>query len=292
MRLFPLRFGGPVSGVILAYGGKNFALKLIDQVRFRIDHIVIAKCVSLGAVAVYAPGMSLVRLFRQAMDCLGGVFMPVFSAAEGAGDSGRLQEAFSGSLKAAAVLSTFVGGSLVLYGGWFIDCWLGPSFHESYRVMLVLAVPTIFAMAQLPGLHLLFALSKQEKLVRLHAFEGLANLVLSLLLVRSFGIFGVALGTAIPLAISKCVVQPWIVCEESGITVRRYYIDSILVPMTVAALPMLLVHIAVLPWMRPDYFRLTVVVLAQALAVIASAGLLLVDRAGRERLLASLRGRR
>jgi O-antigen/teichoic acid export membrane protein len=291
MRLFPVHLSGPMTSVIMAYGWKNFLLKLIDQVRFRIDNLVIARFVNLSAVAIYAPGMSLIRLFRQAMDCLGGVFMPVFSSAEGAGDRVRLANAFSGSLKAAAVLSTYVGGMLVLYGGWFMDRWLGTAFHESYRVMLVIGVPTILAMSQLPGLYLLFALSKQEKLVRLHAVEGIINFVLSLALVKPYGIYGVALGTAIPLAISKCVVQPWLVCGEIGMSVRRYYLQSILVPTLVAGVPMVLLHFALLPWVRADYLRLAEIGVVQTVAVGASALFLLTDRVAREKIMSLLRRR-
>ena len=52
--------------------------------------------------------------------------------------------------------------------------------------------------------------------------EGVVNLALSLWLVKSLGIFGVALGTFIPMLVTKLIVQPLYVCRVSFIPYGEY----------------------------------------------------------------------
>ena len=267
LRLLPLGTTAEARAELLSYGGKNFLMKLVDLVRFRIDNLLIARFAGIGQVALYAPGMALIRYYREVIDSLGGVMMPVFSRAEGAGDRDKLRAHLVRANRLCAVVAMFIGGSIALYGGLFIERWLGPGFRDSYRVALILAGPFIVAMAQNPGIYMLYGLSKQERLLRLNVIEAVANFALSLALVFRFGIFGVAAGTAISLLITKTLLQPAIMCDETGLSRRTYYFDALLLPLAITAAPMLASYAALSGWLRPDYWRLSVAIAAQALVV-------------------------
>lgn len=284
MRLLPLGTHSVARRELLDYGGKNFLMKLVDLIRFRIDTVVIARFVGLAPVGVYSVGMSLIRYYREIIEALGGVLMPVFSRAEGAGDRERIRTQFVAALRVCGAIATFIGGSIALYGGYFIERWLGPDFRDSYYVALVLVGPFILALAQNPGVFLLYGLSKQERLLRLSAIEGVLNLTLSLVLVLKWGIFGVAAGTSLALLFSKMVLQPRIVCEEAGLSLRRYYLHAVLFPVAITAAPMLACHALLAPWLRPEYPRILLAVIVQGLAVAPIAWSLLLGKTGRERL--------
>ena len=277
MRLLPLGANTAARGELLGYGGKNFAMKLVDVIRFRIDNLVIARGVGLAPVGVYSIGMSLIRYYRELIDCLGSVLMPVFSRAEGAGQRDDLRAKLSAMTRLCACIAMLIGGGIVLYGDLFIEWWLGPRFdhHASYIVALILAGPFIVAMAQNPGIYLLYGLSKQERLLRLNVIEAIGNFVLSVGLVFKFGIYGVAAGTAISLLITKVALQPAIVCEESGVSLRVYYFSLLLLPLTVTAAAMIACHAALLTWLRPELWRLIGAGAAQTLVVGAVAWIFL-----------------
>jgi O-antigen/teichoic acid export membrane protein len=259
-------------------------MKLVDLVRFRIDNLVIARFVSVGSVGPYSVGMSLINYFRQLIESLGGVLMPVFSHSEGMGERKLLQEQLVVAIKLSATLSVFAGGSLLLYGGFFIERWLGAGFGDSYKVMLILAPAFILALAQNPGIYLLFGISRQGRLIRLNTIEAVLNFAFSIGLVWKFGVFGVAAGTAISLFVSKIILQPWILCEETGLPLSRYWIDALLLPILKTSLPMLVVYRVILPWLRPDYGVLMLTVLVQAAVVLPVAWLLLFGKSERERI--------
>lgn len=271
MRLLPLGVTPGARHTLLDYGTKNFLMKLVEIVRFRIDNLVVASFVTVAAVTVYASGMTLIRYFREIIDCLGAVLMPMFSRAEGAGDHERIRINLVRSTRVCAVAAMLIGGGIILYGELFITRWLtrarGFDFHEAYLVAFILAPPFILAMAQNPGIYLLYALSKQERLLRLNVVEAVLNLALSLALAIRFGILGVAAGTAISLLITKVAFQPLILCSETGLPRRTYYFKALLLPLFATAVPMTLCHLALRPWLRAEYPHIFLAASAQVVCV-------------------------
>jgi len=72
------------------------------------------------------------------------------------------------------------------------------------------------------GIGLLQSIEKHKFFAISNSIEGVANLILSLLLVRRYGIVGVALGTAIPMILIKVFVQPMITCRALGLKLSRF----------------------------------------------------------------------
>ena len=284
MRLLPLTTSPAARRALLGYGVKNFLMKLVDLVRFRIDNLVISRFVNVAAVALYAPGMALIRYYREIIDSLGGVMMPMFSRAEATGDRARLRSQLVRATRLCAAIAMLIGGGLALYGDLFIERWLGPGFHDSYLVMLVLAPAFIVAMAQNPGIYMLYGLSKQERLLRLNVIEAVLNLSLSLALVFVWGILGVAAGTAISLFVTKTFLQPAILCDESGLSRREYYLRAVLWPLLVTGAAMALCHAALRPLLAPDYARLALAALAQTAVVGLVVWWVLLRKADRDTL--------
>ena len=64
---------------------------------------------------------------------------------------------------------------------------------------------------------------------------GLVNLALSVALVKPFGIFGVAVGTAVPCALFAVGIA-WVACRSVGTNVREY-LSYVIVRPTIGILP-------------------------------------------------------
>ena len=72
--------------------------------------------------------------------------------------------------------------------------------------------------------------------------EGIVNLILSIVLVHYFqragrgpffGIYGDALGTAIPLACTMTLFMPWHLCSQLGIRMRTYLREAYTLPLLI-----------------------------------------------------------
>jgi O-antigen/teichoic acid export membrane protein len=96
--------------------------------------------------------------------------------------------------------------------------------------------------------------------------EGAANLVLSILLVRPFGIIGDAIGTAIPLAGTFLLFMPFHLCSRLGIRVTTYLRQAYVLPLMLCA-PMAVVLVLMQHWfVAHTYRQLAVQLLAGGLA--------------------------
>jgi hypothetical protein len=104
--------------------------------------------------------------------------------------------------------------------------------------------------------------------------EGAANLILSIVLVRHFGVIGDAMGTAIPLTCTMLFFLPRHVCRLLDIPLRSYLSQAFTLPLALCA-PLVLV----LLWMRHwfvahNYFELAIQLVIGCL--VYGAGLLWV----------------
>lgn len=249
---------------LFSYSVFSLGAQLADVVRFQLDIVIVAMFVGAVAVTHYRVAGMMVQYFIELMLALFGVCATVFSFQDGAKTHDRLVRTFVLTSKISLSIATFVGFGLILWGRPFIALWMGPSYLDSYPVLAILAIGTTVALWQAPSIGLLYGLERHRVFAWMNAAEGLANLALSLVLVRSYGMVGVALGTAIPMLITKLLVQPWYVCRVAEIPVAQY---GRLVARTLAInVVALFVPAYVASFATPSYQSLVVCGIVSALA--------------------------
>ena len=83
--------------------------------------------------------------------------------------------------------------------------------------------------------------------------DGLTNLVLSIMLLRYWGIFGVAVGTAIPLACTSLLFLPRHLCRMLNVPLREFLRQAYLVPLALT-IPMAIALLLLRQWLQsPGY---------------------------------------
>jgi len=232
-------------------------VQLADLLRFKIDEFVIAGSLSVGFVTHYFIGTKLLDFFSLFMSSALGMMSPVFSQFEGRSDMHSVRKTFLEISKISVILAIFVGSHLVMYGKVFIEKWMGPGYHDSYYVLLILCVPMTLDLAQSPSIGLFYGISKHRYFAFLSGCEGIANLILSLILVRYYGIYGVAWGTFIPLVIVKLFFQPFYVCHVINVTWKEYVIDTLFIPAIKTIIPILGYWLLVIRYyLTPSYLSI------------------------------------
>ncbi len=221
IQLAPRYVSRRAARYLYKYGFSTFLIVIGDQLRFNLDNAVIARMVNVEAVAVFAVAAQIVRYLKQIVVTGAGVLAPRLAALDAERDQAGIVRLF---LKATTATSLFtVGVSLItiVLGGRFIRFWVGDGFAEAIPVLWLLAVVHGLALCQNPTISLLYAINKHRYNAIVTVGEGIANLVLSLLLVRSYGILGVALGTALPMAVTRMIVLPVITARQIAISYRQ-----------------------------------------------------------------------
>ena len=210
------------SKTLFSYSIFAFIAQVADHLRFNIDAFVIAGFIGLSAVTHYNVASQLTRYFISLMISVVGIFQPLFSQQHGAGDHEGMKKTFLFASKLSVYIASFVSFGLIAWGRPFIERWMGKEYLDAYPCLVILILGSTFALWQLPSVNLLYGTSKHRFYALFNSVEGVCNLLLSLLLVGRFGIVGVAMGTFIPMAIIKLVIQPIYVCKVLSINYLDY----------------------------------------------------------------------
>lgn len=184
---------------LFGYGAKTFVNQIADLLRFQLDSLVIATFINLSAVTIFNIAGQLVFYFRDLIVALMGLLAPVFARYQAADDHAASQKAYYFTSKLAAIVGILIGGAVIVFGRQFIRLWMGDDYIAAYELTVILIVPTILYVSQTPAVGLIYGYGAVGPLAKVSIIEAVANLVLSVILVRHYGLIGVALGTAIPL---------------------------------------------------------------------------------------------
>ena len=220
------------------YGFFAFLIMLADRFRFYTDSFVIGHFLGAGAITTFYFGNRLVEYSRNVIAPMASPFLSLFSRYERTFNQKDSQEAFFRLSRITALLSFLVCGFLIGAGYPFLTLWIGEridSVRSSYIVLLILSVPSTIDVAQIVSVNLLYGINRHKYLSYLTMSEGLVNLILSILFVRFFGIYGVALGTALPMLVTKGFYQPMYVCAQVGIRPLHYFKKCLLMPLIFGA---------------------------------------------------------
>ena len=230
----PSRFRKRYLGEMFRYSVWAFVLSIADKLRFYTDAFVIALLFNTESVTVYFFGTRLVEYARHIIGPISGPFLPYLSkSAHGpateADQAGRLFLA----TKLIACISFSVMWVIVGTGREFLSLWIGRelgSIGVCYGILLILILPSSIDMAQSATVVYAYATAKHRYLSIVTLLEGIANLVLSIVLGRWFGLLGIAFATAIPMAVNKLLLQPIYVCRMLNVSSEQYFYQCLLKP--------------------------------------------------------------
>src|ERR1700694_4356694 len=110
--------------------------------------------------------------------------------------------------------------------------------------------PTTLMLAQSASGRILWGMAEHRTWAWVVLAEGISNLILSMILVRPYGIMGDAIGTAIPLTCSMIFFLPLHLCRLLGIKLRTYLYRAFALPLALC-LPMVAVLLLMLRWYIP-----------------------------------------
>ncbi|HVM43834.1 MAG TPA: oligosaccharide flippase family protein [Gemmatimonadales bacterium] len=229
IRITPALAGWDVlrrSGRPAAY---YFLMQIAALVVMGTDNIVISAFLGVGSVAAYAVAFQLYALAVAALWSGVDVLLPFFARWGAQQESDRLRGAYLGSTKYAMAGTVLAAILLAAYGRAVIGWWVGPSLFVGERVLLVFCTMLLIATPIHGAALVLAGLGRHRAPAIGGAVEAALNLALSILLVRTLGVLGVALGTLLAGAATNGWVAPAAACRELGIRVGAY-LRATLVP--------------------------------------------------------------
>ncbi len=112
-------------GMVLTFGLTTTIIIATNIIRVNLDFAVIAKLISLEAVAVYGIAATLLLYFNRLLHSGLGVTTPRFAGLDGQNDLQNFRKLLVKALWVSSLLSCLVGLMLLILGKQFIALWVG-----------------------------------------------------------------------------------------------------------------------------------------------------------------------
>jgi O-antigen/teichoic acid export membrane protein len=252
--------------LIANYSSITFMIIVAGRLRFKTDALVIGTFLSSSAITYFYAGSRLVDYAGEVVNSLAQIFVPMASQSEAAGHIDRLRKIFVAGNRACAFTALPITVVFVILGRSIIEVWVGKKYVlQGYPVLLTLVLPYTLMLVQSASGRILFGIGKHGTLAVVTLLEGVLNLVLSILLVRPYGILGDAMGTAIPLIGTYFLFMPFHLCSRLGVRISTFSREAYLLPMILTT-PMIGVLLLMQYWFVPhNYRQLTVHLMAGGL---------------------------
>jgi O-antigen/teichoic acid export membrane protein len=212
------------------YGSVTFMIIVAQRLRFKSDAIIIGSFLSAAAITYFSVGARLVDYAGEVVGSMAQIFTPMSSQFHAMGDYERLRKIFISGNRACALVMFPLCVSLIVMGKSVIEAWVGRRYVSSYPVLLVLLIPSTLYFMQSTSNRILFGMSQHRSLAIVVLIEGIANVILSIVLIRPLGILGDALGTAIPMLCTALFFLPRHVCRQLGTPLWKFISEAYFYP--------------------------------------------------------------
>ena len=277
---------------IATFGLWNVLAQGAIQLKSYSSSLVIGLFLPVSAIAPFSLAIGLVAQFEGIFRPVAIVFFPAATHLDARGDVAGLQRMYLVGSKMLLLLAIALGAIGAVWAEDFFRLWVGPRLVDGGKytsivvLFWVLLGAVIAVIGQKIGLQVLMAARRLKGLTMLLVAEALANLFLSVCLIRPLGLLGVAVGILLPAALFQGVLLPVIVCRFLRIPAWTYLGQVYLRPLVVGGIlfPMLVLLRYTLP--SVDRWRM---LFGEGLIAVVVAGMLTVaiglDTAERRRFI-------
>jgi O-antigen/teichoic acid export membrane protein len=240
---------------IANYSGVTFMIMVAGRLKFKTDEIVIGTFLSAAAVTYFSIGGRIVDYAGQVVTALSQIFVPMSSQSDARGDMTRLRKIFLVGNRVCGFTIFPICVVLLILGRSVIEVWVGKKYvATSYPVLVIMILCSSLWFAQGASGRILFGMSKHGTWAVVTLVEGISNLVLSIILVRPYGIIGDCLGTAIPLTCTTLFFMPQHLCKKLDVRLRTYIRESYTLPFMLCV-PLAAVLLLMRRWFIPHNYR-------------------------------------
>ena len=277
---------------LLRYARISFGISLCWLLLFNLDSILLGAMVSVAAAGVFRVGAQLINQLRLVLHGVGSPLIPAISQLDAQSSRERVQEVYLRGLRYLSYLAVAAAAGCWLYADNLVTLWLSGPFHDAAAVIRILALGAAVSLPQTAGEAVLLGLGRHRYLLWFLAGEVMSKIALALLLMPTYGIWGMAWANAAPQVALYLLVYPPMAARALELPAGRIW-SSQLWP-SLAAAATVMISALLMRFLMPaeSWPALGVNVLVVLLITLGTGWRLVVGREDRARLLAPLRRNR
>ena len=227
-----------------------FLNQIIDQVNWSVDKFLLGRFAGTTAVAVYGVGGQINTLYLQFSTSISNVFVPkVNKIVAESNDNEQLTKLFTKVGRIQFLVLGLVLSGFIFFGSPFIKMWAGKEYGASYAVAILLIAPVTVPLIQNLGIEIQRAKNMHKARSVVYLFIAIANVFISIPLIKLIGPAGAALGTAISLIAGNIIFMNWYYHARIGMNMIYFwkeiakFIPALIAPCAVGIVIMNFVNI-------------------------------------------------
>lgn len=194
---------------IFTFTSYLFVLAIVGQIYWQIDKLVLGMVLGTISVAVYSAALNIENILRNVSSSIKDVLIPrATQISEEQLHTTDLATEFM--VKSGRIILMVYGLMLVgltVLGEKFIFLWLGEDYLPSVPLFWILGYATLLPTILLPGEELCKTFNKHGPLTIIYLFVSVLNIILTIVMVRTMGMYGAAFSTTIGLLVGNVLVS-------------------------------------------------------------------------------------
>lgn len=204
-----------------------FVIDWANKLNYQVDTIIIGAFLGAVPVAVFTAASRIIMGTQTLTNQLNGVLFPLVVDSDASRREARLQRILLEGTQLSLLMVLSLGVGLVVLAEPLIAAWVGPEMLGSVPVLQVLAIAVVVRVGNGTATTLLKGAGGHKMLATVNLGAGIVNVALSIVLVLSIGLAGVAVATLVAVTAAAVILGPT-ACRRVGVPVRLLLRRSIL----------------------------------------------------------------
>lgn len=198
-----------------------------NKLAFAHAPIIVAAFLMTGAVAVWTVAQRLSDVLLQLTNQLNYVLFPIVVDCDTAQRNDRLRELLIQGTRISLASTLPAAGTLALLAGPVVVGWTGPEFRGAAAVLEILALVVLVRVGSATAGTVLAGAGHHRLLAISNLAAAITNIALSVLLIRRYGLPGVAFATLVPATVRALIVLFPVACARVGMSLPAFAMQAI-----------------------------------------------------------------
>ncbi|MFC1686686.1 oligosaccharide flippase family protein [Patescibacteria group bacterium] len=186
---------------IFKFSWRIFVMELSSQAIYYTDRIVIGIFLDVSKIVIYETANKICRFIARIPNLLASAMMPASSELHSRNEKETIKKMYILTTKYIIALALSMAIPVMIFTKSIVTAWVGAEFEEAAIYARIILVSILFVLNHTAAMQILIGMGKIRSITRYQVMIAIANLTLSIILIKIFGLIGVVLGTMIPFVI-------------------------------------------------------------------------------------------
>jgi len=203
---------------LIGFSFSNFLIAVAQKIVFTTDVVVVGTILGATAATFYSVPAKLFAMAFGIGTAAQSLLFPAFAEAEGAGATERQRRLLLTGVRVGTAGVVLLALPLIFIPDKIIRAWVGAGYDESTWVLLVLGFVILVHQPIALFTQYMIARGRQRPMANALIAAMLANVVLSIAMAYTVGLWGVAASTLVTDIAVLGIAIPWLIAPTSDVS--------------------------------------------------------------------------